>query len=110
VRKGAGLLCIVTNDGWWGNTAVYKQHFDYARLRAIETRRYIARSANTGISGFIDDKGNIISQTEWWTPAAQQATLQYLRGETFYVKYAGYIELLPVILFVMAFIRSRRGE
>ncbi len=108
VRQGAGLLCIVTNDGWWGNTAGYKQHFEYARLRAIETRRYIARSANTGISGFIDDKGNVISQTEWWTPAAQQATLQYLRGETFYVKYAGYIELLPVILFVMAFIRSRR--
>jgi apolipoprotein N-acyltransferase len=109
VRKGAGLLCIVTNDGWWGNTAGYKQHFDYARLRAIETRRYIARSANTGISGFIDDKGNVISKTEWWTPTAQQTTLQYQRGETFYVKYAGYIELLPVLLFVMAFLRSRRA-
>jgi apolipoprotein N-acyltransferase len=107
VKQGAGLLCIVTNDGWWGNTAGYRQHFDYARLRAIETRRYIARAANTGISGFIDDKGEVISETGWWVPAAQTATLQYLRNETFYVKYAHYIEVLPVLLFALAFFRRR---
>jgi apolipoprotein N-acyltransferase len=107
IHKGAGLLCIVTNDGWWGNSPGHRHHFDYARLRAIETRRYIARSANTGISGFIDDKGNVISQTEWWTPDVQKATLQYLTGETFYVKYAGYIELLPVLLLVLALVRKK---
>lgn len=107
VNKGAGLLCVVTNDGWWGNTPGYRHHFDYARLRAIETRRYVARSANTGISGFIDDKGNIISETGWWTPAVQKATLQYLYTKTFYVKHAHFIELLPVILLVLALLRRR---
>jgi apolipoprotein N-acyltransferase len=108
VRQGAGLLCVVTNDGWWGNSPGYRQHFDFARLRAIETRRFIARSANTGLSGFIDDRGNIISQTKWWEPAAQKATLQYHSGETLYVKYAWYIELLPVLLFGLAVLRRRQ--
>jgi apolipoprotein N-acyltransferase len=108
VRKGAGLLCIVTNDGWWGNTPGHRQHFDYARLRAIETRRYIARSANTGISGFIDDKGNVISETKWWVPDAQQATLYYQTHLTFYVKYATYIELLPVLLLLLAVLRGKK--
>jgi apolipoprotein N-acyltransferase len=110
IKKGAGLLCIVTNDGWWGNSPGHRQHFDYARLRAIETRRYIARSANTGISGFIDDKGNIISQTGWWVPDAQKATLQYQTAITFYVEYTWYIEFLPVVLFVFAFFRRRQPQ
>jgi apolipoprotein N-acyltransferase len=108
VRKGAGLLCVVTNDGWWGNTPGHRQHFDYARLRAIETRRYIARSANTGISGFIDDKGNVLSETKWWIPDAQQATLYYQTHLTFYVKYATYIELLPVLILLLAVLRGKR--
>jgi apolipoprotein N-acyltransferase len=91
VAKGAQLICIITNDGWWGNTPGYRQHFDYARLRAIETRRYVARSANTGISGFIDDKGNIMSQTHWWNPDAQVATIQLNQVETFYVKYGDWL-------------------
>lgn len=107
IAKGAGLLCVITNDGWWGNTPGYKQHFDYARLRAIETRRYVARAANTGVSGFIDDKGEVVSKTDWWVPAAQKATLYYNRTETFYVRYAWYIELLPVLLFVLAVLRKR---
>ena len=57
VRKGANILTIITNDGWWGNTPGYKQHMNYARLRAIETRKWVARSANTGISCFIDPVG-----------------------------------------------------
>jgi apolipoprotein N-acyltransferase len=108
VNKGAGILCIITNDGWWGNTPGHRQHFDYARLRAIETRRYIARAANTGISGFIDDKGNIISETHWWVPDAQKATLTYLQQKTFYVKHAHMIELLPIVLLLLAILRRNR--
>ncbi|MGM0648189.1 MAG: apolipoprotein N-acyltransferase, partial [Bacteroidota bacterium] len=53
VKNGANALLIITNDGWWGNTAGHKQHLDFASLRAIETRKSIARSANTGISAFV---------------------------------------------------------
>jgi apolipoprotein N-acyltransferase len=108
VSKGAGLLCIITNDGWWGNTPGHRQHFDYARLRAIETRRYVARAANTGISGFIDDKGEVISETSWWVPDAQKATVYELRNLTFYVKHARFIELLPVLLLMLAILRRKR--
>ena len=56
VRNGAQFLSIITNDAWWGNTQGHKQLLSYARLRAIENRRAIARSANTGISAFINAK------------------------------------------------------
>lgn len=66
VNKGANILLVITNDGWWGNTPGYKQHMHYARLRAIEHRREVVRSANTGISCHIDANGNILQRTRWW--------------------------------------------
>ncbi len=65
IKNGADLIAIETNDGWWGNTAGYKQHESYARLRAVETRRWIVRSANTGISCFIDPNGKTIDPQPW---------------------------------------------
>lgn len=65
VRNGAESLIMITNDDWWNDSPGYRQHFAYARLRAIENRRFIARSANTGISGFIDDYGRIIKQSKY---------------------------------------------
>ncbi len=62
--KGA-FLVVITNDGWWGNTPGYKQHLNLARLRAIETRKYVVRSANTGVSALIDDRGQITQQIQW---------------------------------------------
>src|SRR5574343_444659 len=53
IRSGAEVICIITNDGWWGNTPGHRQHLAYAKLRAIETRKQIIRSANTGISCFV---------------------------------------------------------
>ena len=67
VRKGAQLLAIITNDAWWGNTAGHKQLLSYARLRAIENRRSIVRSANTGISAVINAKGEITNKLPYDT-------------------------------------------
>ena len=64
--NGANVMTIITNDGWWRDTPGHKQHLNYARLRAIENRRSIARSANTGISAFINQRGDIVQQTGWW--------------------------------------------
>lgn len=86
VRNGASLIFIITNDGWWGNTAGYEQHLIYGRLRAIETRRSIARSGNTGISCFINQRGDILQRTEWWTPDAIKGSINSNSGETFYVR------------------------
>ena len=68
VRKGAKFLTVITNDGWWGDTPGYRQHFSYSRLRAIELRRDVARSANTGISAIIDQRGDVLESTGWWVP------------------------------------------
>lgn len=87
IEKGAHAIFIITNDGWWGNTPGYKQHFQYARLRAIETRREIARSANTGTSGHIDAKGNVLASSEWWVPDALRLNLKFYDHQTFYVKH-----------------------
>lgn len=64
-RNGAEVLFIITNDGWWGDTPGYRQHFDLARLRAVENRRAIVRSANTGRSGFITSRGDVRETLEW---------------------------------------------
>ena len=110
INKGAKLICIITNDGWWGDTPGYKQHLAYARLRAIETRRSIARSANTGISCFINQRGDILQPTEWWEPAVIKGTLNANSKLTYYTKYGDYIgriaSFLAVLMLVYAIVRS----
>lgn len=93
VKKDAQFIAIITNDGWWGNTSGKDQHLQYAKLRAIETRRWVARSANTGISAFINQRGDITRQTKWWVPAALKADVNLNDELTFYVKHGDYIAL-----------------
>ena len=75
-NQGADFLCILTNDGWWGDSPGHAQHFSFAKLRAIENRKWVARSANTGISGFIDEKGNVIQKTSYWTTDVQKQIIR----------------------------------
>ena len=91
VKNGACVMCIITNDGWWGNTAGHRQHYAFAHLRAIETRRCIVRSANTGISAFIDQRGDAHEQTKYWVPAAIKASVNANDKLTFYTKHGDYI-------------------
>lgn len=104
VAKGANVLAVITNDGWWGNTPGHKQHLDYARLRAIETRRWVVRSANTGISAVIDDYGEIKEQKSWDTSAVIKYAVPIKNELTFYVKYGDYIFKMSIfssILFIL---------
>ena len=82
---------IITNDGWWGNTPGHRQHHSYSRLRAIETRRSVARSANTGISSLINQKGEILQRTNYWEPTALRGTLNANDKLTFYTRHGDYI-------------------
>lgn len=84
VKKGANLVFIVTNDGWWKDTPGYKQHLSFARLRAIETRRSIARSANTGTSCFINQRGDVMNATNWWKPDVISTSINANNEMTFY--------------------------
>lgn len=91
VREGADLLFVITNDGWWGNTPGHRQHFEMSKLRAIENRRDVARSANTGISGFINQRGDVIAETNYWEADALSNTMKTNKKMTFYSKYGDYL-------------------
>jgi apolipoprotein N-acyltransferase len=91
VRKGAQFIAIITNDGWWENTPGKDQHLDYAKLRAIETRRWVCRSANTGISAFINQRGDMVQHTKWWVRTAIKQDINLNSDLTFYVRFGDYI-------------------
>ncbi|MCK9617540.1 MAG: apolipoprotein N-acyltransferase [Lentimicrobiaceae bacterium] len=91
VRNGAELIFVITNDGWWGNTPGHRQHLTFSSLRAIETRRSIARSANTGISAFVNQRGDITQATPYWTPAVIKQQINANDTITFYVRYGDFI-------------------
>ncbi len=112
IRKGANVVAVITNDGWWGNTDGYRQHFVYAKLRAIEVRRSIARSANTGISGFIRPNGEVVKATPYWEKRAQVHQLPILNTMTFYARYGdylGYTGAGVAVLLILLAIARRMG-
>lgn len=104
IKNGANFIFVITNDGWWGNTPGFKQHLTYSSLRAIETRRSIARSANTGISAFINQRGEILNRTEWWVRDTIKNTIKANTEITFYVKYGDYLGRLAGFLTVFIFL------
>jgi apolipoprotein N-acyltransferase len=98
VRSGANIIAVITNDGWWGNTPGYKHHMLYGKLRAIETRKWVLRSANTGISCFIDPKGEIFQPQPWWQPASTKMHVPVNDKQTFYVRFGDILSKLALIL------------
>jgi apolipoprotein N-acyltransferase len=98
VNKGAQFIAIITNDAWWGNTSGKDQHLAYAKLRSIETRRWIARSANTGISGFINQRGDITKRSGWWHATALKENINLNDELTFYTRHGDYIAIAACFL------------
>lgn len=114
VKNGANLIFVMTNDGWWKESPGVKQHFAYSRLRAVETRRSIARSANTGISGFINERGDVLKKTKMNTCTALRSQIHINHSITFYVTYGDYLGWVSSLLsglififFLISFLRNR---
>ncbi len=105
-EAGANFLFILTNDGWWKNTPGHRQHNSFARLRAIETRRSIARSANTGISSLIDQRGVELAHIGWWKRSGLRGTLNKNDKITFYVKHGDFLGRIAVLLTVILLLYS----
>lgn len=102
VNKGANFLAIMTNDSWWGVSQGHKQLLSYAKLRAIETRREIARAANSGVSAHIDARGDIVEDTFYGDKTALYAKVKLYEGKTFYVKSGDLITRFSI--FVLGFL------
>ena len=111
IHKGANVIFIITNDGWWDDSPGYHQHMAYARLRAIESRRSIARSANTGISCFINQRGDVFLPTEWWVPAAISQNINLNDEVTFYTANGDYIArisgFVSILLILLTIVRKK---
>lgn len=98
VREGAEVMIVMSNDGWWGNTPGHKRLFDFCRLRAIETRRAIARSANTGVSGFITSRGDVEQRLDWDQRGVLTQDIELSDRETAYVKYGDWVGRMGLLL------------
>ena len=101
IRKGARAMTIITNDAWWGDTPGYRQHLSYASLRAIETRRAIARCANTGISAIVSPSGKILKPTPWWEQASIQSYIPLRNDLTFFVTHGDITGRICTFLFCL---------
>ncbi len=98
IRDSGQFISVITNDGWWRNTPGYRQHMNYSRLLAVEFRKNIARSANTGISCFINQRGDIVQKTDWWKDDAIHGKVYCNKKITFYAQHGDYIGFICAFL------------
>ncbi|NOY50009.1 MAG: apolipoprotein N-acyltransferase [Chlorobi bacterium] len=104
IKRGGQIIFVITNDGWWGNTPGYRQHLLFSSLRAIETRRWVVRSANTGTSAFVNQRGDILQQTEYWKPAVIKQTVKADDKLTYYVKNGDYLANISAYISALVFL------
>lgn len=107
IQNGANFIFIITNDGWWENTPGHRQHLAYARLRAIENRREIARCANTGISCFITASGDIEQATPYWEEAVIVKEMRPNNDLTFFSRFGDLISYSSSALAILLLIWSQ---
>lgn len=110
VKQGAQFLGIITNDAWWGNTPGHRQLLSYARLRAIENRRSIVRSANTGISAIINAKGEITHKLAYNQKGVLKGRFAKENKITFYTRYGDYLARWAGFIFVLFLLIALSGR
>lgn len=101
VNAGAKAMTVITNDAWWGDTPGYRQHLSYSCLRAIELRRDIARCGNTGISAFIDQRGDIVQSSSWWEEACLKGEINMNSEKTFFAENGDVVGRIGTLLFFL---------
>lgn len=102
VLEGAELLTTITNDAWYGDSSAPYQHFELASMRAIEQGRYLARAANTGISGVIDPYGRPVVATRVFEEAVVTAEIRFLQSRTLYATIGDAVAMASLALALAA--------
>ncbi len=97
-NQGADIFTIITNDAWYDGTIGPEQHYQIAKMRAIENRKFIARVANTGVSGLIGPNGEDIDRVEQYVSAAKVVSVPTLPGDTVYTIIGGFIGLMSLVV------------
>jgi apolipoprotein N-acyltransferase len=110
-QKSADLLVNITNDAWFGKSSAPFQHLSMTVFRAVETRLYLVRAANTGISAIIDPTGKIISRTNLFERTVLKGEVKYIDEKTFYAAYGdAFVYLCGIVLILHYFILQRRRK
>ncbi|NTW06414.1 MAG: apolipoprotein N-acyltransferase [Syntrophaceae bacterium] len=111
-KGGAQLLVNITNDAWFGATSAPFQHFSMAVFRAVETRLYLVRAANTGVSAIVDPKGEISARTNIFERTAIKEKIKYSDIQTIYAEYGDILVIICclLVLFFFAFVILKKGE
>jgi apolipoprotein N-acyltransferase len=110
VLKGSTLLTTITNDGWYGYSSAPYQHFEMASMRAIEQGRYLARSANTGISGIVDPYGRVVQQSAIFEQIGLVGNARILTARTMYAELGDLVVWVSMLLTVIAVIGVKFGR
>ncbi|MFP4543312.1 MAG: apolipoprotein N-acyltransferase [Candidatus Kapaibacterium sp.] len=105
--KGATILSVITNDSWFDHTPGPEQHYQIAAVRAIENRRYIARTANSGVTGFIKPTGETLLRAKQYEKTAVAATIPELKVITPYVRFGNWLPFLGLVITVIALFYAR---
>jgi apolipoprotein N-acyltransferase len=108
VEAGSELLTTITNDGWYGHSSAPFQHFAMASMRSIEQGRYLARAANTGISGIVDPYGRVLAQSEIFEQVTLVRDVQFLGTRTIYSVIGDTIAYVGIALTASALMVLRR--
>ena len=107
VRRGSELLTTITNDAWYGRSSAAYQHWEQASMRAIENGRYLARAANTGISGFVDPYGRVLERSDLFEQRTLLHEVRFLTGRTIYWYIGDLVAWLSLALVGAALLASR---
>ena len=107
VVDGSELLTTITNDAWYGRSSAAYQHWEQASLRSIEQGRYLARAANTGISGFVDPYGRVLQKTDLFHPAVLVADVRFLTARTIYSRIGDLVAWLSLAIAAAAVVAAR---
>ena len=110
VVDGSELLTTITNDAWYGRSSAAFQHWDQAAMRAIENGRYLARAANTGVSGFIDPYGRVIVKSALFEQALLVEDLRFIQARTVYTRIGDLVAWLCLALTIAALLASGQGR
>jgi apolipoprotein N-acyltransferase len=108
VRDGSELLTTITNDAWYGWSSAAYQHWDQATLRAIENGRYLARAANTGVSGFVDPYGRVIEKSALFETRMLVGDLRLIQSRTIYSRVGDLVAWLSLAVIAAALLASWR--
>jgi apolipoprotein N-acyltransferase len=108
VNMGSELLTTITNDGWYGHSSAPFQHFELASMRAIEQGRYLARAANTGISGVVDPYGRVVARSGIFEQVGMVGEVRFLSTRTIYARVGDIVAYASMIITIVALVALRR--